>query len=270
MRIFPRALQDAEKVHLIRLYAGRYAVPPLSCGTVRDYCDSCDSLPQFTALENDLKDQQRPWMLKAVLGVVPPGASLLEVGGGEPVVAKTLAELGYRVTVVDPYDGSGHGPVDVEEYRTACPGVRIISDRFSGRTAALGSEQFDCVYSISVLEHIHEPALGSVFSGVARHLKTGGVSLHAVDFVVSGNGAAFHREQLRQVLRYQATLASREPSDPEALVEALRREDDTYYLSAAGHNQWRAGRPYDEFPFRKVVSVQSCVRKGAPGIGQTV
>ena len=33
---------------------------------------------------------------------------------------------------------------------------------------------------------------------------------------------------------------------------------DTYYLSAESHNRWRNGVPYDEFPMRVCVSIQSC------------
>ena len=62
----------------------------------------------------DLKDVQRPWVLKAIVGAVPPGSRLLEIGAGEPLVAELLARLGYDVTVVDPYDGRDRGPTDLE------------------------------------------------------------------------------------------------------------------------------------------------------------
>ena len=64
-----------------------------------------------------MKNLQRCWMVKAVLGSVEPGGRLLEIGAGEPLVADLLARLGYEVTVVDPYDGSGDGPLEFEEFR---------------------------------------------------------------------------------------------------------------------------------------------------------
>ena len=43
---------------------------------------------------------------KLFFNAVAPPARLLEIGGGEPIVSGLLNELGYDVTLVDPYDGS--------------------------------------------------------------------------------------------------------------------------------------------------------------------
>ena len=46
------------------------------------------------------------------------------------------------------------------------------------------------------------------------------------------------------------------------LDETLARladDPETYFLSAEGHNRWRGGVPYDEFPMRRCVSIQLCV-----------
>ena len=75
-------LTDEQKAALIARYSGRFHVPPLSYGTVRDYCDSCDHLPWLASVQNDLKDLQRPWTIKATLGLLPPPARLLEIGAG--------------------------------------------------------------------------------------------------------------------------------------------------------------------------------------------
>src|ERR1700755_1440750 len=109
-------ITDPEKAVLIERYAGRYAVPFCSYGTVEDYCDSCDHLPSFSTVQNDLKDLQRPWTGKAALSLLPKGSRLLEIGAGQPLVAGLLADLGYEVTVIDPYDGSGRGPTEFERF----------------------------------------------------------------------------------------------------------------------------------------------------------
>jgi hypothetical protein len=41
----------------------------------------------------------------------------------------------------------------------------------------------------------------------------------------------------------------------------LRNDVETYYLSPSGHQLWRGGLPYNQFPFRKIVSILSWVRK---------
>ncbi len=123
-------LDDTEKAALVEHYAVKFRVKPFDYGTVRDYCDSCDHLPCLSTLQNDLKDLQRPWTVKAALGLLPPGSRLLEIGAGQPLVAALLAELGYDVTVIDPYDGSGRGPTEVENFMQLYPNIRIIRDQF--------------------------------------------------------------------------------------------------------------------------------------------
>src|SRR5262249_41797768 len=132
-------------------YAGR-AAPRLGYGTVRDYVDSTERLPALATTSRDLKDVQRPWAVKAILGCVEPGSSLREIGAGEPVVAELLARLGYDVTVVDPYDGRDRGPADVDAMRAAAPHVHVVQGLFPRNLAE--DARFDCIYSISVLEHL--------------------------------------------------------------------------------------------------------------------
>src|SRR5207248_2905039 len=190
-------LTDEQKAALIARYSGRFPVPMFSYGTVRDYCDSCDNLPWLSSVQNDLKDLQRPWTVKATLGLLPPGSRLLEIGAGQPLVAAWLANLGYRVTIVDPYDGS----------------------------------------------------------------------FHSVDCVSEGNDASYHFDQCVKISSYQYAMAGELPNraEYEELLNRARDDIETCYLSAAGHNLWRAGLPYDTFPFRKVFSFQTATsRSKAP------
>lgn len=258
------AMTDEVCRQLQALHGGRYPVAELSYGTVRDYCDSCDHLPWLSSIQNDLKDLQRPWTVKAALGLLSPGASLLEIGAGQPFVAAALAEFGYRVTVVDPYDGSGGGPTEFDQFVQAYPKVRIIRNEFRPGLLELADQIFDGIYSVSVLEHIPEPFLGTLFEGVTRHLRREGWSFHSVDCVTQGAHAAYHCEQCIRIANYQDTIAGREAVSKEALVDLINRASsdvETYYLSAAGHNLWRGSIPYDEFPFRKVISVQLAAQR---------
>jgi len=256
-----QALSPMERTALIERYAGKFPVEPLAYGTVRDYCDSCDHLPCLSTLQNDLKDLQRPWTVKAALGLLPPGSRLLEIGAGQPLVAAFLAELGYDVTVIDPYDGSGGGPTEVENFMQLYPNIRIIRDQFRLGVPQLKHETFDGIYSISVLEHLHEPALGALFQAVSVHLRHRGRSFHSVDCVIQGVGAAYHFEQCCRILAYQCEITCKSfAAGNKELAELFDKASgdlETCYLSAAGHNLWRAGAAYETFPFRKVLSFQT-------------
>ncbi|MBV9154759.1 MAG: methyltransferase domain-containing protein [Acidobacteriaceae bacterium] len=259
-------LSEQQKQDLLQRYgsSSTATIESLTYGTVRDFCDSRDHIPYLSSIQGDLKDLQRPAALKAILKLCAPGSSLLEIGAGEPHVAHILCELGYKVTVVDPYDGSGRGPQEFEYYQEKYPDITIIRDIFSDRLTDLERNSFDCIYSISVLEHVPQNALPEVFDGVRHFLKIDGYSLHIVDHVLAGSDSQFHLLQLAEVLNLQAALSS--DNNSKALynfaqtLHLLTSDIDTYYLSAEGHNLWRGAVPYDQFPFRKVVSVQSCAR----------
>jgi SAM-dependent methyltransferase len=253
-------LSEMVKAGLLGRYAGKFRVDAFGYGTVRDYCDSCDHLPWLSSVQNDLKDLQRPWTVKATLGLLPVGSSLLEIGAGQPMVAALLAELGYSVTVVDPYDGSGGGPTQFEDFVRLYPKVRIVRGQFQPDLPQLKNQIFDAIYSISVLEHVPEPALRALFHAISGHLKPGGRSFHSVDCVTHGNDASYHFEQCLRIANYQREIAGGSSMERKALVELFERADEdieTCYLSAAGHNLWRSKTPYEMFPFRKVLSFQT-------------
>jgi len=192
-------LDEASKQSLIARYAQPKQLETLSYATVRDFCDSADHLPQVCKLHDDIKNVQRPWLIKTILSQVPLGGKLLEIGGGEPIVCGILAELGYQVTLVDPYEGAGNGPTEYAQYSQQYPHVKIIKDLFS--------------------------------------------------------------PNLSQISRQNETLRvlNQIDSDYAVLSNQLKEDVETYYLSATGHYLWRGNVPYDQFPFRKVVSIQSCI-----------
>lgn len=233
----------------------RYSVAPqpplLSYGTVPDYCDSMDHLPELTTIQRDMKDLQRPWTFKTLLRTIPAGGRLLEIGAGEPHVAALLTRCGYEVWVVDPYDGSGRGPTEFEEFKSRYPGVHFIRDQFGTHLSEIKPAQFDCVYSISVLEHIPHKPLEDVLAATHRALRPRGWSIHAIDHVHMGKGSAYHLRTLEIILgghgMEQGLLRN--------LLASVDSDVDAYFLSAESHNLWRGRMRYDEFPMRRVVSI---------------
>lgn len=256
---------------LVARYASRPAYPALSYATVRDFCDSADHLPTLATYQNDLKDAERPWAVKAILNCLPPGSKLLEIGGGEPHAAAVLVALGYDVTICDPFDGSGNGPVEYEAYRKLYPAVKFVRSLFTPDVARATPGGFDGVYSISVLEHVVGDHLTSAFEATAIALRPGGYSVHAVDHVLQGNGDAWHAGQVLRIVEHQNRLAGSPTPGPvlarelEALFARAKDDLDTFLLSPQGHNNWRGTTDYEKFPFRKCIAVQTIVRRAAAG-----
>ena len=233
----------------------------ISYATVHDYCESLDELPQMKATDGDLKNVQRPWAVKAILANVPPPARLLEIGGGEPIVSGFLSELGYDVTLVDPYDGFGNGPTDYQRYVELFPHVKIVREYFRPGMKALAAGSFDAVFSISVLEHIPAASLSSCFDAMAEFLAPQGVSIHCFDFILQGSGDAHDFDHAQRILGEQQKLTGQAGAETfEHLLERLKTDVETFFLSPQGHHHWRGGQPYADFPFRKVVSLQTVAR----------
>ena len=166
-----------------------------------------------------------------------------------------LRRQGYEVWVVDPYDGTGNGPQDFEYFCKEYPGLRFVRELFTSSFRAAPPQTFDCIYSISVLEHVPSDALGALFAGMRRSLKPTGISIHAVDHVLKGRGADAHLAHLRKMTQ----LFGLEVAELQEVLERLQNDVETYYLSAESHNRWRGSMAYDDFPMRTCVSVQIAV-----------
>lgn len=234
----------------------------ISYATVRDYCESVDELPQITGLDGDLKNVQRPWAIKAVLASVPPPARLLEIGGGEPIVSGFLGELGYDVTLVDPYDGFGNGPTDYQRYVELFPHVKIVREYFRPGLNALTPGSFDAIFSVSVLEHLRGSSLTSCFEALAEFLSPQGVSIHCFDFILQGRGDAHDFANAQRILSEQQKITRQSAVEPfENLMQRLKTDVETFFLSPQGHHHWRRGQAYADFPFRKVVSLQTVAKR---------
>lgn len=244
-------ITDAD-LALLRSLAATEVESGLSYGTVRDFAQGAELFPKLLNYNGDIKDSQRYWMLKAILSTQPAGATLLEIGAGEPIVADILGRLGYRVIVVDPYEGAGNGPTELDHFKRSYQNVEYIVDWFSCDIDGVKANSVACCYSISVIEHIPLEKLKVVSDAIAYFTLPEGSSIHAVDVVSLGMGAEYHKEMF---LKF-SELLGHDKGQAVVALEKAAKDPDTYYLSAEAHNRWRGTVPYDEFPMRRVQSMQ--------------
>jgi hypothetical protein len=251
------AIADGELWPLRELYADAGDPEAMGYATVRDYADSTETMPGLASASGDMKNAQRCWMVKALLASVPAGSRLVEIGAGEPLVAGLLSRLGYEVVIVDPYDGSGNGPREYSRFKSAYPDLSFVRDQFPPADPL--ADEFDAVYSISVLEHVPLEAIDGVIAGATGLLHARrGCSIHAVDHVLAGWGAEAHRAGLDRIV----SVSGLDGAALERTIAEMERDPETYLVSAEAHNQWRGAVPYDSYPMRRIGSVNLFARAG--------
>jgi hypothetical protein len=243
-------IADSSLWPIAERYEGSFPLAPISYGTVRDFADSGDHMTGLAGASFDMKDLQRCWAIKAILGNVERGSRILEIGAGEPLVAGMLSRLGYDVTVVDDYQGGGNGPREFKRFQTAYPDVHFVRELFPP-SEPLGDD-YAAVFSISVLEHVPLEAVGpAVEAGHQLVAKRGGCSIHAVDHVLAGWGADEHREKLNRIV----TALGLSEQDLATQIATMESDPETYFVSAEAHNRWRGDLPYDQYTMRRIGSV---------------
>ena len=239
-----------------------FEVPALGYGTVRDFADSTEHMPGLAGANFDMKDMQRCWMVKAIVGTVPRGSKLLEIGAGEPLVAGLLSRLGYDVTVVDPYDGSGNGPREFEQFKAAYPDVRFIREQFPP-AEELGDDS--------------APSTRSRCSSTCRwrrwrrdgHRRPQGDRRRRRPLDPRGRPRA-RRLGMREPPRRAAQdrrLHGLPLADLDRTIDELRDDPEAYFVSAESHNRWRGGLPYDSDTMRASARSTSTPAPSQSGAG---
>ena len=229
----------------------------ISYATARQYNLLREELPELTPVGTDLKDFQRPWVVKKVLESYSTG-KILEIGADRCELADYLSKKGFEVWVIDPYDSFGGGVAKFEEVKGRFPKLNIHQGFFH-ENKLLPKNFFDCIYSCSVLEHAPVEYIKPTIERTFDCLKTGGLSIHAVDFTVEMSIMPTHL-LMNEILRCHHSNVSAEQIREEALADM-----DTFYLSPQGHYGWRRflKKSYDEYPYRRVTSLNIVAKKCA-------
>jgi SAM-dependent methyltransferase len=145
-----------------------------------------------------------------------PLPRVVDLGSGATFFPFAVARLGWSVIAVDA-DARAASSVDRAIGRVSAGGGAVTSLLADARSIALEEESVDCVYCVSVLEHV--PQFEGVISEVARILRPNGLFVLTFDVDLRGNGelgpAAYGR--LSDALR-----ASFSPVYPEKTVHPLR------------------------------------------------
>lgn len=136
----------------------------------------------------DLKRYQDSFVYAFIKENIPPGARILEVGGGRSRILPALKGR-YECWNLDKLEGIGNGPKDL-----GVVPYKLIRGYIGDFSSELEESYFDFVFSISVLEHVprDEGVYPRIVEDIDRVLAPGGLSLHLLDFVVEEKDIRMH------------------------------------------------------------------------------
>ncbi|GFO53238.1 hypothetical protein GMSM_02450 [Geomonas sp. Red276] len=186
----------------------------------------------------DLKVYQDLLVYSFIRNNVPPGARILEVGGGASRVLRALKE-DYECWNLDKLEGVGNGPVGIE-----VDGFRLVREYLGSFTPELPDGYFDLVFSISALEHVPESEenFARINRDLDRLLKPGGWSLHCFDVVARGR-YTWSNGLLPYLFQSNRTVNRFAP------FEQLYPDPFVYAMSEAAYD--RHWKPMTKTPFRE-------------------
>jgi len=137
--------------------------------------DSFAQLTEWTTRPPDLKHIEDAIAFQLLADY--SDADIAEVGGGESRILPVLAGQN-RCVNIDPLSGDDLGPTTFANDA----GISVIKEYVGDRDkSSIADGAFDCLFSISVLEHIPADQLADFFAECGRLIRPGGQMLHMID-----------------------------------------------------------------------------------------
>lgn len=163
-----------------------------------------------SASVHNLKDIQDHYAISRLSR--PEKLRVLEVGGGDCRVLRDFSAH-HECWNAERFLGDGLGP----KSEIRLPGVRNVFVHLGEFSEQLPASYFDIVFSVSVVEHIENDNLSAFFRDIARVMKPGALTFHAIDLYV------FDHDRLQEsVAKYSAVRLNRYLQVPELTQGSLR------------------------------------------------
>jgi SAM-dependent methyltransferase len=144
--------------------------------------------PGYTADQWGIKAHNRPWIEEA--GRFEAGQRILEVGGAYSRLPEYLGtRYGVEPWIADDFGMSSEEPMwarwgDPKTLPATYPTTRYVFRRLGESVPELPDHSFDCVFSVSTLEHIPDAARAAVLRHMHRLVAPGGLELHSIDIPI--------------------------------------------------------------------------------------
>ena len=157
---------------------------------------------------DDIKTKQNfSWHLKSIQDAIAycylyeySNKEIAEIGGGNSRLLPTLARKNTCYNIEE-FKGAGGGPK--KEIRFM--GVNNILAKVGEFSNVINNNQFDAVFSVSVIEHVPDDNLSDFFKDCHRILKPSGLMIHLIDVYLE-DSAELNESDVRRVMKYGSFL----------------------------------------------------------------
>ena len=154
----------------------------------------------------------------------------MEIGGGTSIILDVLQHY-YECYNIDKLEGCGNGPLKSSETFK----YKLIRDYMGNFNESLPDNYFDCVFSISVMEHLPaEPKVTTnVYADINRVLKHGASSFHTIDVIISPH--SHYWNFITMIDQMEETLIT-----PKISLDELRAKPDLWSMSKEAYDRnWK-------------------------------
>lgn len=144
-----------------------------------------DEFPGYTPDQWGIKAHNRPWI--EATGKFSSGQKVIEVGGAYSLLPKYLADrYGVEAWIGDDFGIGTNNKIwsrwgDPRLLPDKYPSIKYVFEPFGKFDKKYPDNYFDCIFSVSTLEHIPFKYRLNVFRDMHRCLKPNGRQLHTID-----------------------------------------------------------------------------------------
>lgn len=185
------------------------------------------------------------WHLKSIqdaiaFNILRPlkNKTIAEIGGGDSRILPVIATKN-KCYNIEEFKGLGGGP----QQEIFIEGVRNINALIGQYSGKLQVNYFDYIFSISVIEHVHNNMLTDFFDDCYRILKSGGYMIHLIDVYLEDNLASNKEALCERLIKYRSTFKSGMFRSPDLNDYLVNEEDLNFSTTFATNpdnvmNQW--------------------------------
>lgn len=222
-------------------------------------------LTSIGKIHGDLKDYQNLFALDTILCKLSHNAKILEIGGGD---CKMLTSLNgnypkqYETWSLDPLKGKGGGPLlkDLEKKNKVHKNIKLVKKNIGDFSNEVPENFFDCIFSISVMEHLDLKKWKNCFKDMRRLLKKGGMCFHCIDVPIDYELSNLRIDLIAELGKN--TIGFQLENRHVPTMHDIRKDISTYYVSPIIYYSWlkymKNDKSNDRNKFKRITSI-NCI-----------